>query len=426
MSTEVSVPAPPDEIPSSASKNLPSRWRSWSSTALPWASLMARLVGAGVFGYAGIAKIGDPAAGVRAVRAYKIVPEALVHPVAYGLPAFEIVLAALLLFGVATRVVGAIAAGLLVVFIAAVSSAGLRGLRIDCGCFGGGGQVEQTHYLLEIGRDSLLLLLFLAVVFAKRSPFSVDGRLAANLVEKPMPPGMSGSRRRKLEEVRKEQTRRRQQLRGWATITVAVVALGGAAIGGIAANAAPSSTNSTVVVAPPGATDAGGIVVGSPSAALKLIAYEDPQCPVCKDFEDVNGPTLRAAIDAGKVSVEYRMRSFIGVESVRADNALAAAAADGKFEALREAIFANQPRERSGGFTTDDLLALGRGVGLDSAQYVDAVKSMKYAGWVATVDDRASKDGNVGTPQLVRVGGKALSIQETLDPQLFKAALGLT
>jgi hypothetical protein len=45
---------------------------------------------------------------------------------------------------------------------------------------------------------------------------------------------------------------------------------------------------------------------------------------------------------------------------------------------------------------------------------------------VAKVDDQASKDGNVGTPELVRVGGKALSIQETLDPQLFKAALGLT
>jgi protein-disulfide isomerase len=389
--------------------------------------LFARLVGAGVFGYAGVAKIGDPAGGVRAVRAYRILPEALVHPVAYGLPAFEIVLAALLLFGVATRVVGAIAAGLLAVFIGAVSSAGLRGLRIDCGCFGGGGQVAQTHYLLEIGRDSLLFLVLLAVVFANRSPLSVDGRLAADPVAKPMPTGMSGSRRRKLEEVREAQSRRRQQLRGWATITVAVVALSGAAIGGIAANAASSSAKSTAaVVAPPGATEAGGIVVGSVSAPLKLIAYEDPQCPVCKQFEEINGPTLQAAIRIGKVSVEYRTRSFIGVESVRAANALAAAAADGKFEAFREAVYAHQPPERSGGFTIDDLIALGRSVGLNSPQYVDAVKTMKYARWVAKVDDRASKDGNVGTPQLVRVGGKALTIEETLDPQLFKAALGLT
>lgn len=423
MSTQLKHPVRPDETPS-VSSNV-SRWP-WLATALPWASLVARIVGAGVFGYAGISKIGDPAGGVRAVRAYRILPESLVHPVAYGLPAFEIVLAVLLLLGVASRVVGAITAGLLAVFIGAVSSAGIRGLRIDCGCFGGGGQVERTHYLLEIGRDSLLLLLLLAVVFAKRSRLSVDERLAADPGEKPLPPGMSGSRRRKLEEVRKEQARRRQQLRGWVAIGTVVVALAGGAIGGIAANAAPSSGKAATVVVPPGATDAGGIVVGSAAAPVKLIAYEDPQCPVCKDFEQVNGPTLRAAITAGKVSVEYRIRSFIGVESVRAANALAAAAAEGKFEPLREAVFANQPRERSGGFTTNDLIALGRDVGLTSAQYVDAVKSMTYAGWVAKVDDRASKDGNVGTPELVRVGGKALSIQETLDPQLFKAALGLT
>lgn len=420
MSTQLNVPARPDEIPSAPGKSL------WTTTALPWASLAARVVGAGVFAYAGIAKIGDPAAGVRAVRAYRILPEALVHPVAYGLPAFEIVLAALLLLGVATRFVGAVAVSLLVVFIGGVASAGLRGLRIDCGCFGGGGDVQQTHYLLEIGRDSALLLALLLVVFANRSRLSIDDRLAARAVETPAPAGMSSSRRRKLDEVRKQQARRREQLRGWATVVTAVVALSGAAIGGITANAAPSSARSTVVIAPPGATEAGGFVVGRASAPLKLIAYEDPQCPVCKDFEDVNGPTLKAAVDQGKVSVEYRMRSFLGVESVRADNALAAAAAEGKFEALRETLFAHQPRERSGGYTTGDLIALGADVGLTSAQYVDAVKSMKYAAWVAKVDDRASKDGNVGTPELVRVGGKPLSIQQTLDPQLFKAALGLT
>ncbi|HEU5481346.1 MAG TPA: MauE/DoxX family redox-associated membrane protein, partial [Candidatus Tumulicola sp.] len=310
MSTQIKHPVHPGEVPSTPSEA--SRWQ-WLTTALPWASLVARIVGAGVFGYAGISKIGDPAGGVRAVRAYRILPESLVHPVAYGLPAFEIVLAVLLFLGVASRVVGAITAGLLAVFIAAVSSAGIRGLRIDCGCFGGGGQVEQTHYLLEIGRDSLLLLLLLAVVFAKRSRLSIDERLAADPGEKPLPPGMSGSRRRKLEEVRKEQARRRQQLRGWVAISVAVVALAGAAIGGIAANAAPSSTKTAAVVVPPGATGSGGIVVGSAAAPIKLIAYEDPQCPVCKDFEQVNGPTLHAAINAGKVSVEYRVRSFIGV-----------------------------------------------------------------------------------------------------------------
>jgi hypothetical protein len=56
----------------------------------------------------------------------------------------------------------AIATGaLMLLFIAAITQAGLRGLSIDCGCFGGGGAVEpgQTKYLQEIARDFVFLLL---------------------------------------------------------------------------------------------------------------------------------------------------------------------------------------------------------------------------------------------------------------------------
>ena len=392
---------------------------------MPWASFVARLIGAGVLAYAGLAKIGDPAGGVRAVRAYRILPEGLVHPVAYGLPPLEIVLAALLLFGVATRVVAAITAGLLAVFIAAVSSAGIRGLRIDCGCFGGGGTVEHTHYLLEIGRDSLLLLVILLAVFSRRSRLSIDERFVQAPAEPAESKQGSSSRRRRLAELRAAEARRQQRVRSWLAGSGAALALVLAAVGGMGANAAPSASKTVSVVAPTGATAAGGIVVGSATAPLKLIAYEDPQCPVCGDFEKVNGPTLQSAVDAGKILVEYRMRSFLGVESVRADNALAAAQQGGKFEELRQALFANQPREGTGGYTTEDLLSLGRSVGLNDAAFTDAVRSMTYAPWVARVDDQASRDGNVGTPQLVIVGGKPLSIQQTLDPALFKAALGL-
>lgn len=411
--------------PDRAGESATPKKRGRLSGVMPWASLAARVIGAGVLAYAGLAKIGDPAGGVRAVRAYRILPEGLVHPVAYGLPPVEIVLAALLLFGIATRVVAGITAGLLVVFIAAVSSAGLRGLRIDCGCFGGGGTVEHTHYLLEIGRDSLLLLVILLAVVAQRSRLSIDDRFlrgSAGVVEARQ---ASSAKRRQLAELRAAEARRKQRVRSRLAGSAAVLALVFAAVGGMAANAAPSASKAVSVVAPSGATAAGGIVVGSATAPLKLIAYEDPQCPVCGEFEKVNGRTLESAVAAGKISVEYRMRSFLGVESVRADNALAAAQQEGKFEELREALFAHQPRERTGGYTTEDLLSLGRSVGLDDAAFASAVRSMTYAPWVARVDDQASRDGNVGTPQLVIVGGKPLSIQQTLDPALFKAALGL-
>jgi hypothetical protein len=62
------------------------------------------------------------------------------------------------------------------------------------------------------------------------------------------------------------------------------------------------------------------------------------------------------------------MRCFLGPESVRADNALALAAEADRFDELRRALFAAQPPEGTGGFTTEDLLRLGAGVGLSSSE----------------------------------------------------------
>jgi protein-disulfide isomerase len=360
-----------------------------SSAALSWLSLISRLVGAVVFGWAALSKIGDPAATARAVRAFTLLPESLVGPVAHGLPAVELVLAVLLLAGLATRIVGAVATAALAVFIAAIASAALRGLRIDCGCFGGGGTVVHTHYLLDLTRDGLLLLVLAIVPLATASRRSIDTRLHQRVI--------AG--------------------------TVAAICLVGAAIGGNVAAAV--STNGAAMAVPAGATSSGGILVGAASAPTDLIAFEDPQCPICGQFEKINGATLEVAVAAGRVRVEYRMRSFLGPESVRADNALAAAQDEGSFEALREALYANQPEEHTGGFTTPELLQLGRSVGLDDAAFVDAVEHLTYRRWVEFVDAQASKDGDVGTPEL-RLDGTVLNPQQTFDNGSFRSALGLS
>ena len=222
------------------------------------------------------------------------------------------------------------------------------------------------------------------------------------------------------------QAQRRQRSarhrRTFAYAAAALVVVVAATLGILLGRGGGGGTPTTAAAVPTGATEQGGYLVGSPSAPVHLVAYEDPQCPVCGDFERTNGPALKAAVDAGKVSVEYRMRSFLGTESVRADNALAAAQAEGKFEALREAVYAHQPEEHTGGFTTADLLSLGRSVGLTAPAYITAVQSMSYADFVRATDDRASRDGNVGTPEL-RKGGTPLTQQQVFDPAAFAAAI---
>lgn len=183
-----------------------------------------------------------------------------------------------------------------------------------------------------------------------------------------------------------------------------------------------SRQDSKPVVLPATATgDDNGIVVGKATAPVTVDFYEDFQCPICRQFETSTGATVRSLIDTGKIKAVYHMMSFIGPDSVRAANAGAAAADAGKFEAYHQVLFANQPEENSGGFTNDRLIQLGSQVGLTSSAFTDAVKSGRFDGYVAKVEDNASKRGVTGTPT-VKVNGKTLKDDQLL-PDPFKAAV---
>ena len=145
--------------------------------ALPWAATGARLVLGGVLVVAGALKVPDPAAAVRAVRAYRLVPEALVGPVAFGLPVLEIAVGLALLTGVFVRTAALACAVLLVLFLIGIGSAWARGLQIDCGCFGGGGATADPAYPAEIARDVALLAVALALARWPRSRLALGGRL---------------------------------------------------------------------------------------------------------------------------------------------------------------------------------------------------------------------------------------------------------
>lgn len=117
--------------------------------------LVARLFLGIVLIVAGATKIGHPLTSQRAVQAYEILPDGLANPVGLALPFVEVVLGVLLVLGLFTRVVAAVSALLMLAFIIGIAQAWARGLTIDCGCFGGGGQigVNDTKYPQEIARD---------------------------------------------------------------------------------------------------------------------------------------------------------------------------------------------------------------------------------------------------------------------------------
>ncbi|MBA2465572.1 MAG: DoxX family membrane protein [Nocardioidaceae bacterium] len=147
---------------------------------MSWMGVFARLVVGGVWLAAGLVKLPEPAESVRAVRAYRLVPEAIVPPVGHVLPVLEILVGLSLLLGVLVRANAVLSAVLLLAFIVGISSAWARGMSIDCGCFGGGaGPVEnaQAKYPWELARDAGLVLLSGWLIYRPRSPAALDNRL---------------------------------------------------------------------------------------------------------------------------------------------------------------------------------------------------------------------------------------------------------
>lgn len=173
---------------------------------------------------------------------------------------------------------------------------------------------------------------------------------------------------------------------------------------------------------PSGHTPEGGVLVGSEGARRRLVVFEDPQCPYCREFEDVSGDRLRREVAAGAVAVEYRIRSFLGDESVRAAAALAAAAEAGRFDELRREIFVNQPPEHSGGFTTEDLLALGRRAGLTGTDFVTAVTHGRYESWAREIDEVFEGQDPHGTPAAV-LDGQPVDSETLYDPDALGALI---
>jgi putative oxidoreductase len=105
---------------------------------------------AAVFCYASIDKVRDPLQFADSIAAFAILPTALISPFALSLPLFEFTCGLLLLWP-QTRRMGALAVAVIsVVFFTALLSALLRGLTLDCGCFGAGAP-SRSRMWLELG-----------------------------------------------------------------------------------------------------------------------------------------------------------------------------------------------------------------------------------------------------------------------------------
>jgi uncharacterized membrane protein YphA (DoxX/SURF4 family) len=144
-----------------------------------WVGLLARLVVGIVDVWAGLAKFPDPAANVRQVRAFQILPEAVVPTVGHALPAVELIVGTALILGLLTRAFAVIGALFYIAFIIGIAAAWARGLEINCGCFGSRGVPAdpQRQYAIDIARDIGLLLCCVWLIVWPRTRLALDNLL---------------------------------------------------------------------------------------------------------------------------------------------------------------------------------------------------------------------------------------------------------
>jgi len=143
---------------------------------LPWVGLLSRLILGGVLLAAGLLKYQHLDKSQMAVRAYELLPVSLANILGIVLPFVEIAVGVLLVIGATIRISALVGGVLMGAFMIGIAQAWARGLSIDCGCFGGGGQVEPgtANYLPELLRDGGLALLAIYLFRYPQSKFGLD------------------------------------------------------------------------------------------------------------------------------------------------------------------------------------------------------------------------------------------------------------
>jgi putative oxidoreductase len=126
-----------------------------------WGYGIGRLFLGAVFIYAAILKIGSPQDFADSIAAYQILPVLIINLFALGLPFFELACGLLALTGFFLRigVLGILA--MLIMFIAALATSLLRGLDINCGCFGAHSWFDSNPWVALLHDTCLLILAIL-------------------------------------------------------------------------------------------------------------------------------------------------------------------------------------------------------------------------------------------------------------------------
>jgi len=183
---------------------------------------------------------------------------------------------------------------------------------------------------------------------------------------------------------------------------VAVVVVAAAVIGGViwTDNRKNATADAAIPVAAarqelPTTREDAAVLVGKDSAKVTLDVYEDFLCPACGGFEAQFGPAIEQKMDEGVLKVRFHLVNLLDSrsdpEGYSTDSANAAllAADEGKFLRFHKSLYDSQPEEGARGWSKDQLIELGKAVGLTGQAFADGVRAGKYDQQVTAAYEKA-------------------------------------
>jgi protein-disulfide isomerase len=214
-------------------------------------------------------------------------------------------------------------------------------------------------------------------------------------------------------------------LAGATVLIVALAVILGVLIsrGGTSSDAALVSAIQTSTTEIP-ANLANGTKLGKDDAKIKLVEYEDFQCPFCLAYTAQQEPTLiKEYVATGKMQITYKTYPLLGTESVKAGEAALCAADQNKFWPYHDKLFlvqaeagqhSNEQRD-VGRFSDSNLKQYAADLGLDTTKFNSCYDSNKYQDQVNSEYTEGKQLGISGTPGFVIDGTPLSGTPSTLD-----------
>lgn len=230
--------------------------------------------------------------------------------------------------------------------------------------------------------------------------------------------GREQNRVQKAAAIRAEQDRKERN-RQVALVAGIVVLLGAIVAGGFWYSSSGSSTpppSSADAKVTAGTTD---IKVGKSDAPVKVVIYEDFQCPFCRELENSTRTFLRENAAKGKVFVEYQPINLLAglPYSSKALNAWAAVLQNSTPQAalkLHDLFYDHQPYEQDSAKVTDAQIAgWVKDSGGDNATVREAMKTQDAVFFGILRNLTASQ--NIASTPTVFVNDKPLTATSMSD-----------